>query len=593
MATTQYIGARYVPLFAEPLDWDSTKTYEALTIVYYAGNSYTSRQVVPKGIDITNEKYWALTGNYNAQIEAYRKEVQAHDGKITQNAKDIAAEVTNRIAADSTLTTNLNSEITRAKAAESTLTTNLKAEVTRAKAAESTLTTNLNAEVTRAKGAESTLTANLNSEVTRAKGAESTLTANLNSEISKTSENTNKLNATVISNLLTNAIANSGSNAKALSLIKKGTLTPPSGYELNSLTVDGSNNVYALFSKTGNAQLIKYNSSLTKIASLNIGDIHGNAMNYRKSDNRIYILGYGKIASVSAATFSDLQTVTTDIPFQSFAFDETNNLIICNIGGSDTVAMYRISGNKAYIIGYKNLGINGNNYAQDSCFVNSRYITCYGYTNESDSPFVISACDIYGNLKQLLTINKNFISETEFEGIAVLDDYILLASITGNVYQFAKSTIKTYDTNANNFTYERCWFIPNIEDTFYTLVTTAGGTKVLIKAPCLPLDTLAHTLMRQQFDFAKDYRYGGHGVLTQDLNGINLKIQYNLTNGNYWLRYVKYGSLNATFNETDTIATYKTKLDAIFTTNIGNVAIIGYGIYPFSSGASCLIQLKN
>lgn len=143
MATTQYIGARYVPLFAEPLDWNSSTAYEALTIVYYAGNSYTSRQAVPKGIDITNTKYWALTGNYNAQIEAYRKEVQAHDGKITQNAKDIATEVTNRIAADSTLTNNLNAEITRAKAAESTLTTNLNAEVTRAKAAESTNASNL------------------------------------------------------------------------------------------------------------------------------------------------------------------------------------------------------------------------------------------------------------------------------------------------------------------------------------------------------------------------------------------------------------------------------------------------------------------
>ena len=182
MATTQYIGARYVPLFAEPLDWDSTKTYEALTIVYYAGNSYTSRQAVPKGIDITNEKYWALTGNYNAQIEAYRKEVQAHDGKITQNAKDIAAEVTNRIAGDKTLTTNLNTEVTRAKAAESTLTTNLNSEITRAKAAESTLTTNLNSEITRAKAAESTLTTNLNSEITRAKAAESTLTNTYNSK---------------------------------------------------------------------------------------------------------------------------------------------------------------------------------------------------------------------------------------------------------------------------------------------------------------------------------------------------------------------------------------------------------------------------
>ena len=73
MATTQYIGARYVSLFAEPIEWDKTKQYEPLTIVSSNGNSYTSRQFVPAGIEITNDTFWAMTGNYNAQIEQYRK----------------------------------------------------------------------------------------------------------------------------------------------------------------------------------------------------------------------------------------------------------------------------------------------------------------------------------------------------------------------------------------------------------------------------------------------------------------------------------------------------------------------------------------
>ena len=90
MAVTQYIGARYVPLFAEPLQWDSSKSYEPLTIVYNEGNSYTSRQFVPAGILISNEEYWALTGNYNAQIEQYRTEVARFDERITQNANGIA-----------------------------------------------------------------------------------------------------------------------------------------------------------------------------------------------------------------------------------------------------------------------------------------------------------------------------------------------------------------------------------------------------------------------------------------------------------------------------------------------------------------------
>ena len=97
MAVTQYIGARYVPLFADPLEWDNTREYEPLTIVQHQGNSYTSRQSVPKGIDIINNAYWALTGNYNAQIEEYRKQVETFDQRITDNTNKIT-EQDNEIA---------------------------------------------------------------------------------------------------------------------------------------------------------------------------------------------------------------------------------------------------------------------------------------------------------------------------------------------------------------------------------------------------------------------------------------------------------------------------------------------------------------
>lgn len=88
----QYVGARYVPVFADPLEWSDAIGYEPLTVVLHEGNSYTSRQSVPVGIDIGNTTYWAETGNYNAQIEAYRQEVLAYDGRITANANAIAAE---------------------------------------------------------------------------------------------------------------------------------------------------------------------------------------------------------------------------------------------------------------------------------------------------------------------------------------------------------------------------------------------------------------------------------------------------------------------------------------------------------------------
>lgn len=88
----QYVGARYVPVFADPLEWSDQREYEPLTIVAYQGDSYTSMQSVPVGVDINNTAYWVQTGNYNAQIEAYRQEVLTYNGRITANANAIAAE---------------------------------------------------------------------------------------------------------------------------------------------------------------------------------------------------------------------------------------------------------------------------------------------------------------------------------------------------------------------------------------------------------------------------------------------------------------------------------------------------------------------
>lgn len=100
MAVTQYVGARYVPLFADPLEWDRNTAYESFIIVYNNGNSYTSKQYVPAGTDIGNESYWALTGNYNAQIEQYRAEVKQYDARITANDTAIKAEVERATAAE-------------------------------------------------------------------------------------------------------------------------------------------------------------------------------------------------------------------------------------------------------------------------------------------------------------------------------------------------------------------------------------------------------------------------------------------------------------------------------------------------------------
>lgn len=68
----QYVGARYVPKIMG--EWNKALQYEALSVVTYMGNSFTSKISVPANVEINNTDYWVNTGNYNAQVEEYRKE---------------------------------------------------------------------------------------------------------------------------------------------------------------------------------------------------------------------------------------------------------------------------------------------------------------------------------------------------------------------------------------------------------------------------------------------------------------------------------------------------------------------------------------
>lgn len=79
MVNNVYIGNRYVPKFYTNSDgtaqWNQNAEYEPLIIVTNEGSSYTSRKPVPSGIALTNSEYWVLSGNYNAQVEQYRQEI--------------------------------------------------------------------------------------------------------------------------------------------------------------------------------------------------------------------------------------------------------------------------------------------------------------------------------------------------------------------------------------------------------------------------------------------------------------------------------------------------------------------------------------
>lgn len=173
MAYRQYIGSRYVPIFGrkgeDTYEWDGgLAPYEPLTVVMHQGNSFTSVQYVPTGIDINNRKYWAETGNWNAQVEAYRQEVRTFDRRISDNTSTIA-ENTDAIADNSEAIT---AEVGRATAAETANAEAITAESTRATAAERTNAEAIAAETTRATAAETANTNAIAAEVTRSTAAD-------------------------------------------------------------------------------------------------------------------------------------------------------------------------------------------------------------------------------------------------------------------------------------------------------------------------------------------------------------------------------------------------------------------------------------
>lgn len=72
-------------------EWDNAKEYDRLSVVLHEGSSYTSKKQVPVGIDILNEEFWVLTGNYNAQIDHYQQQTTQKLSAIGVNPIDFGA----------------------------------------------------------------------------------------------------------------------------------------------------------------------------------------------------------------------------------------------------------------------------------------------------------------------------------------------------------------------------------------------------------------------------------------------------------------------------------------------------------------------
>ena len=113
--TNTFKGARYVPKFADPIEWSAENSYEAIESVQHNGFTYLSKQPVPAGVQIDNTEFWLEWADPNAQMEQLRQEVDGYvdtveelSGTVNGLSDGLDAEIENREAADETINAKID-----------------------------------------------------------------------------------------------------------------------------------------------------------------------------------------------------------------------------------------------------------------------------------------------------------------------------------------------------------------------------------------------------------------------------------------------------------------------------------------------------
>ena len=438
MGTRQYIGARYVPLFGRKdetsIAWDNTKPYEPLTIVLYQGNSYTSRQYVPSGIDILNTEFWANTGNYNAQVEQYRTEVLSFDNRISANTANITA-INEKIPSESfssenTIKDYIDSEVETLNTSVSNI--------------DSIIPTDEFSSVNTVKNYIDTELTSVNANIT-----------NINDIIPSTEFTSQNTVKDYIDNAITSVETGANTFAQAnpygmliddFAFVKK--FTKPSGYNAQGIAVY-NNNLYIAFTNNTNSIIREYvafesqeSETLTVSREVQIAINHCNSicvyngMLYCSSWNERYI------GIVNLSSFTLVETLNVGLSMRNMCIG--NDILYLAMYNANMLACFEkdASADAAFTntFGWIKPLNTQYSFSQDMAFYNNCiYRLCSAGTTGQLNGSYIEVYPSYSSYSAPLIMPIYEVEpEVEFEGISFSSSYCYITTQTGNIYRSQK-----------------------------------------------------------------------------------------------------------------------------------------------------------
>lgn len=307
--------------FADPITWNITEQYTALTCVIDSdGTAYLSKQPVPAGVDITNTDYWLPIFNYDDNINDLRDQI-AYNARnnattgISLNTGDlvfwdgILYHVLVPMASGTAFIIGTNIEPYTVDDKINAI-PDYSADIEALQQAETELSDALQQAETELRDADTVLQANINAEAAARLAADNDLSTRINAIRSESGEGSTLYTEFLGRIIRTDAYASAqGMTTKYVN----GVLTIYVAY----YNYVDSNPEVVIQAMTPDGSIIR--------TSPVISCDHGNDMVYNSVSNELYIISGASLIQIDPVTLNVINTISLDYAPSGITYDPDNS----------------------------------------------------------------------------------------------------------------------------------------------------------------------------------------------------------------------------------------------------------------------------